>query len=74
MWMTVKEASEYLRVHPNTIRRWVAKGLLREYRLNRKVVRYRKEDLDALFMSKPKRGRKPGWSALAQILQRRGDG
>ena len=44
--ITLKEASETLKVHPNTLRHWDKKGILVAVRIGeRKIRRYRKEDI-----------------------------
>lgn len=44
--LTLKEACEILKVHPNTLRQWDGKGILKAVRFgNRKDRRYKKEDL-----------------------------
>lgn len=44
--VTLGEACEILKVHPNTLRQWDKKGILPAIRLGQKRVRrYRKEDL-----------------------------
>lgn len=44
--LTLNEACELLRVHPNTLRQWDAKGILPAIRLGEKRIRrYKKEDL-----------------------------
>jgi len=44
--VTLREACEMLKVHPNTLRQWDNKGILPAVRLGQKRVRrYRKEDL-----------------------------
>jgi excisionase family DNA binding protein len=44
--LTLKEASELLKCHPNTLRQWDKKGILPAIRIGEKRVRrYRKEDL-----------------------------
>ncbi len=48
--LTLEEASEYLKCHPNTLRQWDKKGILPAIRLGeRRVRRYRKEDLRAFL-------------------------
>ncbi len=43
---TLEEACEMLKVHPNTLRRWDAKGILPAIRIGEKRIRrYRKEDI-----------------------------
>lgn len=34
-FITIKQAAELLRVHPNTIRNWIEEGILRRYQVNR---------------------------------------
>jgi len=44
--LTLKEASELLKVHPNTLRAWDKKGILRAVRIGeRKLRRYKRDDL-----------------------------
>jgi len=44
--LTLKEACEILKVHPNTLRQWDEKGILRAVRFGqRKDRRYRKKDI-----------------------------
>ncbi len=44
--LTLKEASEILKCHPNTLRQWDKKGILPAIRIGEKRTRrYRKEDL-----------------------------
>lgn len=52
--LTLKEASLYLKCHENTLRQWDKKGILPAIRIGeRKVRRYRKEDLEK-FVQHPK--------------------
>jgi excisionase family DNA binding protein len=45
--ITLKEACEILKVHPNTLRAWDNKGILKAVRIGiKKVRRYRKEDIE----------------------------
>ena len=45
--LTLKEASDALKVHPNTLRQWDKKGILKAVRIGiKKVRRYRKEDIE----------------------------
>jgi len=44
--LTLKEACDWLKVHPNTLRQWDAKGILPAIRIGtRRARRYRKEDI-----------------------------
>lgn len=44
--LTLKEASEILKCHPNTLRQWDNKGILKAVRFGeRQDRRYRKEDI-----------------------------
>jgi excisionase family DNA binding protein len=47
--MTAAEVAQRFNVHPETIRRWARKGELPAVRVNRKVVRYRPSDVEALL-------------------------
>jgi len=44
--ITLKQACEILKVHPNTLRQWDNKGILKAVRLGvKKVRKYRKVDI-----------------------------
>jgi len=44
--LTLKQASELLQVHPNTLRAWDKKGILKAVRIGeRRLRRYKREDL-----------------------------
>lgn len=44
--LTLKEACEVLKCHPNTLRQWDSKGILVAIRIGEKrVMRYKKEDI-----------------------------
>lgn len=50
--LTMKQASEFLNVHPNTLRNWDNKGVLKAIRFGRRRDRrYRKEDI-IMFLRK----------------------
>jgi hypothetical protein len=59
-WLTKKQAAEYLSVCESTIDNFESAGMLKGRRLylnpgaKRAIVRYRKEDLDALFEKRQK--------------------
>lgn len=49
--LTLSEAAEILRVHPNTLRKWDRKGVLKAVRFGQRGDRrYRKEDIEAFMM------------------------
>ncbi len=51
--MTLKEASEMLKVHPNTLRQWDEKGILVALRFGARGDRkYRKDDILKLLNQK----------------------
>jgi excisionase family DNA binding protein len=47
IWLTTQEAARYLRVHPETVRRWVREGALPAAKLGRRGgFRLKQEELD----------------------------
>lgn len=53
--LTLQEASDILKCHPNTLRQWDRKGILVAVRFGeRKDRRYRKEDILRLLEQKEK--------------------
>lgn len=53
--LTLKEASNVLKVHPNTLRDWDKKGILIAVRIGiKKSLRYRKEDIEKFIDKKNK--------------------
>jgi len=49
-FITIKQAAELLRVHPNTIRNWIEEGILRRYQVNRGYrVLLKTEDIEKAF-------------------------
>ncbi len=51
--ITITEASEILKVHPNTLRQWDRKGILRAVRFGeRKDRRYNKAEIMKLMTKK----------------------
>lgn len=48
--LTLSQASEVLKVHPNTLRKWDKKGILKAIRFGeRKDRRYQKEEIEKLI-------------------------
>jgi excisionase family DNA binding protein len=53
-WLTPREASDYARVNPITLKRAVKAGTLQAFRVNSgRLLRYRREDLDAWLSLAP---------------------
>ena len=53
--ITLKEACEILKVHPNTLRQWDNKGILKAVRLGvKKVRKYTKIDIENFIGNKKK--------------------
>lgn len=51
--ITLSEASQILKVHPNTLRKWDRKGILKAVRFGeRGDRRYKKEDLEKMIDKK----------------------
>jgi excisionase family DNA binding protein len=53
--LTISEACQLLNIHSNTLRRWSARGLIKEYRVGLGGHRrFKAEDVAALIMDQPK--------------------
>jgi len=51
--LTLREACDILKVHPNTLRQWDKKGVLKAIRIGiKKSLRYRKEDIEKFINQK----------------------
>ena len=49
-FITIKQAAELLRVHPNTIRNWIETGILRRYQVHPGYrVLLKTEDIEKAF-------------------------
>jgi excisionase family DNA binding protein len=48
VWFSTAEAAAYLEVSERTMRSWIAKGLIRRYKMG-KFNRFHKRDLDAFI-------------------------
>lgn len=56
-WASIEDAATYLGVHPGTVRRRIAEGKLKAYRLGGKLtIRVKLADLDALLTPIPTAG------------------
>ena len=54
--LTVREVASILNVHPNTVRRWQKKGLLKSYGIGpRRSLRFKQEDILA-FLDESRNG------------------
>jgi excisionase family DNA binding protein len=75
-YLTVAQAAERLGVHASTIRRWIAAGILRAYRLGPKRIAVKQSDLGRVVV--PRRGDANGVSErkipgrMTKAQQRRG--
>lgn len=49
--LTIEEAAQYLRVCPETVKRYIKKGDLRATKLSSQVLRIRQDDLDKFIES-----------------------
>jgi excisionase family DNA binding protein len=53
-WLTPREASDYARVNPVTLKRAVKAGRLQAFRINGgRLLRYRREDIDQWLAAAP---------------------
>lgn len=50
--ITVQEAAEHMGVHPESVRRWLRRNLLRGYKLGRAGWRIQSEDLEVFIQSR----------------------
>lgn len=58
-WLSIGDASGFLRISRDTLRRWEKKGILRSYRSPTFHRYYKKEDLERVFSAKPDIADKP---------------
>lgn len=51
--LTLRETSELLKVHPNTLRKWDKKGVLKAVRFGQRGDRrYKREDVERIITAK----------------------
>ena len=48
-FMTIGEGANFLRIHPDTLRRWTKEGRLKGYKVGKRWL-YTEEDLSTLFV------------------------
>ncbi|MFC1952928.1 helix-turn-helix domain-containing protein [Chloroflexota bacterium] len=49
-FITIKQASELLKIHPNTVRNWIKAGILKQYQVGRGYkILVKTEDIDEVF-------------------------
>lgn len=56
-WLTISQAAKYLRVSPDTLRRWEKRKLLRPHRSPTGWRYYDKKQLDYVFVQRPEIGK-----------------
>lgn len=64
-WLTMSEASSYLKVTRATLYRWAREGRLRLYKLGARATRVRRSDLDRMAVPK----RLPEGEAWARLSE-----
>lgn len=62
-WMTVAEASAYLKVGRATLYRWARDGRIRLYKMGVRATRLRRSDLERMLSSK---NDDMAWTALSE--------
>jgi len=49
-FITIKQASELLKIHPNTVRNWIKAGILKQYQVGKGYkILVKTEDIDEVF-------------------------
>lgn len=56
-WLSPPEAAAVLGITLRTLRKWIAEGDVPAYRLNSRLIRLKREDLDLLLHPIPTGGR-----------------
>ena len=58
--LTLRQASQLIHVHPNTLRRWGDEGLIKAYRIgSRRDRRFKREDIAATFFEEGTEDNRP---------------
>ena len=64
--LTTADVARFLGLHPNTVRRWSNKGLLKSYRIStRGDRRFRREDVDG-FLKEAESAKYQGFSTMGR--------
>ena len=58
--LRIGKVSQLLHVHPNTVRRWSEKGIIKAYRIGiRGDRRFKSKDIAAIFSGEGTKGKRP---------------
>ena len=68
--LTVREVSQILHVHSNTLRRWSDQGIIKAYRIGpRGDRRFKQEDINLLLMEESKSFSTNGATEIDKVTQ-----
>ena len=68
--LTVREVSQILHVHSNTLRRWSDQGIIKAYRIGpRGDRRFKQEDINLLLMEESKNFSTNGSTEIDKVTQ-----